>query len=112
MNEYIYTILICLNHLSEDHFYGIETLLDTLQGAQTPRIIKDHLQDIPEYGELSAVLREHLNYMVDWMIDKRYILQTRGMHPVLHPTYNGLHYSDVMTESQLIQMAKILQEIQ
>ena len=38
------------------------------------------------------------------------MLKTRGKYPVLHSTYEGLHYSEVITEEKLKEFKKYLEE--
>ena len=44
---------------------------------------------------------EDVNNLINWLIRKGFILQTKGQYPVLHPTYKGLHYNEIMTSQQL-----------
>ena len=46
--------------------------------------------------------------VVDWMISEHYILKTKGKYPVLHSTYEGLHYSESITEAKLKKLKKQL----
>ena len=48
--------------------------------------------------------------MITWLITNGYILKTKGQYPVLHPTYNGIHYAEIMTEKQLKKLKKYLDE--
>ena len=43
------------------------------------------------------------------LITNNYILKTKDQYPVLHPTYNGMHYAEKMTEKQLKQLKKYLE---
>lgn len=53
------------------------------------------------YGKLSGVKREDVEFLVEWLIENGFILKTKGMYPVLHPTYNGNHYSEIITRQKL-----------
>ena len=44
------------------------------------------------------------------MITQQLILQTKERYPVLHSTYNGLHYSEFITEDKLKKLRKFLVE--
>ena len=46
--------------------------------------------------------------IIEWLIDVDFILITKGQYPVLHPTYNGNHYNEVMTKSLLNKLLKVL----
>ena len=44
------------------------------------------------------------------MIKEHYTLKTKGQYPVLHSTYEGLHYSESITEGKLKKLRKHLEE--
>lgn len=48
-----------------------------------------------------ALKRDDVQFLVEWLIENEYIRQTRGPYPVLHPTYNGKHYGEVITRQKL-----------
>ena len=56
---------------------------------------------MPEYNALHKVDREDLITIIEWLIENKFILQTKGKYPVLHPTYEGMHYSETMTQNKL-----------
>ena len=62
------------------------------------------------FGKLKTIDREDLEFIVDWLIEKKYVLETKERYPVLHPTYNGIHYGKTMKKSQLIDLKKRLEE--
>ena len=101
--------LQCLSHISEKHFYGVTVLIDVLRGSQSKRITEAKLNEVAEYGKLGAVNREDLNVIVDWLIENHFILQTKGMYPVLHPTYEGTHYSETITDKMLVKLRNKLE---
>jgi DNA helicase-4 len=45
---------------------------------------------------------------VEWLIEQNFILKTKGMYPVLHPTYNGQHYAETMTTAKLKKLSEYL----
>ena len=104
----VHTILQCLLHVSEKKYYGITTLVDVLRGAQSKKIFEAGLNRIPEYGSLKGVSREELTAIVEWLVENHYILKTKGMYPVLHPTYDGMHYDEKITTNQLRKPADYL----
>ena len=64
---------------------------------------------MPEYGALKDLYREDLMTIIDWLIDNHYLLKTQHpMYPVLHPTYEGLHYSETITKNQLQKLNQLL----
>lgn len=105
-SEHIYIILKCLSEISEKHYYGITMLTDVLRGSNNKRIHKDKLYDTSCYGSLSDVKREQIVSIIEWLIKQKYILQTKGLYPVLHPTYEGIHYSETITEGKIKKLAK------
>ncbi len=101
LNEVVHTILQCLSHISEKRYYGITILIDVLRGSQSKRVAEAKLNEILEYGKLNRISRDDLNIVVEWLIENHFILQTKGQYPVLHPTYEGTHYSETMTDKLL-----------
>lgn len=101
LNDTVYTILQCLANVSAKRYYGISVLTDILRGANSQRIKSAALDGIPEYGALKHIRREVLVSIIEWLIEQRFILKTKGTYPVLHPTYDGLHYAETMTNAKL-----------
>lgn len=108
LNEIVYTILQALSHVSEKRYYGTTILVDILRGSQSKRILDAELNSIPEYNSLGQVERDDLTFIIDWLIENKFILQTKGKYPVLHPTYEGMHYSEAMTQNKLQKLQKAL----
>ncbi len=111
LNSIACTILNCLNHISVRHYYGISMLTDVLRGANHQRIIASGLDKVAEYGKLEDVSREDVIAIIEWLIDNHYILRTKhSMYPVLHPTYDGMHYDETMTIGKLKKLHNKLTE--
>lgn len=110
LNEIVYTSLSALQHISAIHYYGVTMLLDVLHGSATKRLFEARLNAIPEYGLLASIPREELKAIIEWLISNHFILKTKEHYPVLHPTYNGMHYGEKMTEGQLKKLKKYLEE--
>ena len=85
-------------------------LIDVLQGERTKRLLDAKLNTISQFGSLASLSKEELYAMISWLIKNNYILKTKGQYPVLHPTYNGMHYAETMSEKQLKQLKKYLEE--
>ena len=83
------------------HFYGTTTLCEVLHGNTKQKLSKAGLDNVPEYGLYSDVTFEDLRGVVEWLINEHYILQTKGQYPVLHSTYEGLHYAETITSGKL-----------
>lgn len=94
-------VLKTLTDVSEKKFYGSTILVDILRGSKSKKLTANGLDRIDGYGKLSAVRREDVEYIVDWLIENGFIRKTKGPYPVLHPTYNGQHYSEVITRQKL-----------
>lgn len=110
LNDIVYTILQCLFHMSEKKYYGVTMLIDILRGANSKRILSSRLDKIPEYGKLRHVFRDDLSTIIEWMIDNHFILKTKHpRYPVLHPTYDGMHYNETMTVNKLKTLLKLLE---
>ena len=109
LNEVLQITLSALNNVSQKHYYGITTLTDVLRGSSSKKILNAGLDSVAEYGKLSLISREDVTAIIGWLIENKYILQTKSQYPVLHPTYNGIHYNEVITRGQLIKLQKYMQ---
>ena len=102
LNDIVYTVLQCLSHISEKRYYGINILADVLRGANSKRITDAKLDELPEYGKLKRVRRDNLITIIEWLIENHFILKTKHpTYPVLHPTYEGMHYDETITANKL-----------
>lgn len=109
LNDVLYTVLHCLSHISEKKYYGITVLVDVLRGSKSKKIMAAGLNHIAEYASLKEIDRESLVVIIEWAIDNHFILQTKGMYPVLHPTYEGTHYNETITANKLKKLLDYLQ---
>ena len=110
LNDTVFTILQCLSNVSAKRYYGISVLTDILRGANSQKIKSAELDRIPEYGTLKHIRREILVNIIDWLIEQKFILKTKGTYPVLHPTYDGVHYAETMTNAKLKKLQVYLME--
>ena len=108
LNDTIYQIIKCLLHVSTTKYYGISYLVDVLRGANSIKINETKAYKIPEYGILKNFERDELLIIINWMINKRLILKTKSLYPVLHPTNEGINYKDYITVRDLKNLQKIL----
>lgn len=109
LDEIVHMILQCYYHISETKYYGVHRLVDVLRGAHSKQVVNAYLDKVPEYGALKDLCREDLMTIIDWLIDNHYLLKTQHpMYPVLHPTYEGLHYSETITKNQLQKLNQLL----
>lgn len=105
----LYTVLHCLSHISEKKYYGITVLVDVLRGSKSKKIMDAGLNHLAEYASLKEIDRKSLVAIIEWAIDNHFILQTKGMYPVLHPTYEGTHYNETITANKLKKLLDYLQ---
>ncbi|MCD7955248.1 MAG: UvrD-helicase domain-containing protein [Lachnospiraceae bacterium] len=109
LNDVIFTVLQALQNVSLKRYYGVTMLTDILAGHSNKRIIDRKLDQIPEYASLKDLSYEEIQAIIFWMISEHYILRTREEYPVLHSTYEGLHYSEFITEAKLKKLRKYLE---
>ena len=111
LNYIVYTILKCLNNISEEKYFGITTLVDVLRGSESKKIYKYNLNEVSGYGELKIISREDLNAIIEWLIDNHFMLKTNHpRYPVLHPTYEGKNYAENITAAKLKKLKSYLEE--
>ena len=108
LNVVIYNIVKVLQDISLIRFYGITILCDVIRGSNSKRVIDNDLNGIKGYGIYKKLPDEMLKTIIEWMISEHYILQTKGQYQVLHSTYEGLHYSETISERKLKQLRKEL----
>ena len=102
LNDIVHTVLQCLSHISEKHYYGINILADVLRGANSKRIADAELDKLPEYGKLRQLRRDDLITIIEWLLENHFILKTKHpIYPVLHLTYEGMHYDETITTNKL-----------
>lgn len=110
LNEVVFTILKALQNMSRDKYFGETVFVSILRGVATKKIVVNELQNISEFGSLSEMSQDTLFSIVDWMLSEKLMLKTKGNYPVLHSTYEGLHYSEFVTVHKLKKLKKILEE--
>ncbi len=92
LNELIFTVVKALQNVSRVRFYGVRMLMDILMGTNTKRVLDNNLHKIPEFGALKELHYDTVQSIIEWMISEHLILKTKERYPVLHSTYEGLHY--------------------
>ena len=110
LNEMLYTIVNALQNVSKEKYFGVTILTDVLRGRNTKRIYENRLHLVKEFGALKDLPHDTVVAVIDWMISEKLILKTKGKYPVLHSTYEGLHYSEIVTELKLKRLKKYLEE--
>lgn len=110
LNDVVYTILQCLSRISEKHFYSISILVDILRGTTSKQLLKQDLENILEYGKLKRYSQEDLICIIEWLIENHFILKTKNSkYPVIHPTYDGIHYDEIITSKKLKKLQELLE---
>lgn len=110
LNDVVFTIVKALQNMSKDRFYGAKVLADILSGTESEKVVKNKLYLIPEFSALSDMSYDTIQSTIDWMIKQHLILKTKESYPVLHSTYDGLHYSEFITEGKLKKLKQFLEE--
>ena len=101
LNYVVHTILQCVSNISEKQYYGVTVIVDILRGSQNQRIKTKDFDQLEQYGLLKSISREDLEIIIEWLIENHFLLKTKGMYPVLHPTYDGIHYDEKITVGNL-----------
>lgn len=109
LNDVVFITLKALQNISAIRYYGINMLIDVLKGVETERIIKNKLDNVPEFGALKELPRDSVQAVVEWLILQHMILKTKENYPVLHSTYVGLHYAEVMTSGKLNKLKQYIE---
>lgn len=110
LNEVIFTVVKALQNVSRNNFYGVKMLADVLKGTVSEKVFERKLQNVAEFGALREMPYETITSIIDWMISEHFILKTREKYPVLHSTYDGLHYAEKITVKKLKKIKKYLEE--
>ena len=110
LNDVVFIIVKALQNMSRNRFFGIKVLSDILSGTESEKVVKNNLGQIPEFRELSDMSYDTIQATIEWMITQHLILKTKERYPVLHSTYDGLHYSEFITEGKLKKLKKYLEE--
>ena len=108
LNDVIFISLKALQNVSRVKFFGLTVLCAVLRGSEMKRLSVNNLDKLPEYGAYRDFSVDEVKTIVEWMISEHLILQTKGKYPVLHSTYEGLHYSETITENKLKKLFRIL----
>lgn len=102
------TALQCLVSISAEKYYNDTILIRTLRGSSDQRILQNKLYLVPEYGGLSYLDRALIRKTLNWLIEKHFIIETKGAWPVLHITNQGLHYKEHMTPRNMKSLLDLL----
>ena len=110
LNDVVFTIVKALQNVSRERYFNEKTLVDVLVGTETEKVFKNNLSKVSEFRALRELPYDTVQAVVEWMITQHLILKTKERYPVLHSTYDGLHYSEFITEGKLRKLKKYLEE--
>ena len=110
LNIVIYDLLCALQDVSKIRYYGVWMLIDVVRGTENKRIFDNKLNNLSCFGSYKEMSKEIIHTIIEWLIKEHYILKTKGRYPVLHSTYEGLHYNESITENKLRKLKKRLEE--
>ncbi len=108
LNNLIFTVVKALQNISRVRYFGVTVLAEVLKGTVSRKIFENKLDKLPEFGALQDMPYDTIKSVIEWMIGEHLILKTKERYPVLHSTYEGLHYSEVMTEGKLKRLKEYL----
>jgi DNA helicase-4 len=110
LNDVVFTVVKALQNVSRTRFYNVKVLTDVLSGTGSEKVVKNNLGQVPEFGALKEMPYDTVQAIIEWMISQHLMLKTREKSPLLHSTYDGLHYSEVITVGKLNKLKKYLEE--
>ena len=103
-------LLQCLEHISEHRFYGLTVLIATVRGGNRKQMRAGNLFEVPEYNRYPEMSRDDMRAIVQWMLDNHYMLRTKERYPKLHPTYEGRHFEEMVTEAIMQDLNSYLED--
>lgn len=110
LNDVVFNTIKALQNISKVKYYGVTVICDFLRGSKNKKIV-NNLESISEYGIYKHFSVMEMKTIVEWMISENYIHKTVGKYPVLHSTYEGLHYSESITEDKIKKLKKCLDNL-
>lgn len=111
LNHLLFIVVKALQNISKVRYYGVTVLAEVLKGIDSRKIVENKLDKLPEFGALQDMPYETIKAVIEWMITEHLILKTKGKYPVLHSTYEGLHYSEMITKGKLHKLKKYLEDV-
>ena len=111
LNDALYSVICAVQDISRIRYYGMTLLCDFLRAAENYKITDNGLDKLPQYGIFKKYSYYTIRSIVEWMISEHYLLQTKGNYPVLHSTYEGLHYSESINEGKLKRLKRYLEVV-
>lgn len=81
ITEQAQMILSCIARLNER--FGIKTVIDTLRGSKSERLLKLGLNRIKTYGVMSGIPEKRIRDIINHMVLQEYLLLTNSEFPVV-----------------------------
>lgn len=110
LNDIVYTVVCGLQNVSKERFFSEKVLADVLCGIGSEKVVKNNLASLTEFGIFKDIQYDVVQAVIEWMISQHLILKTKERYPVLHSTYDGLHYSEFITEGKLKKLKRYIEE--
>lgn len=110
LNNIVYNILQTLSDLSLEYFYNVNEFINVLRGINSDLVVKRKLNNIEGYSSLNYLSREEIILIINYLLNKHYMLRTRGHNPVLHLTNLGYNYKDYLSFKDLNNIKNILED--
>ena len=109
LNRALVQTLQCLSDVSMRRFVSREMLIDLLRDTENPALKQARIPRPEDAGALRQLEREDAERLIHWLVERGYILETRGAHPVLHPTYQGRHLHETISGRQIAYLKRFLE---
>ncbi|MDO4711127.1 MAG: UvrD-helicase domain-containing protein [Peptostreptococcaceae bacterium] len=103
-------VLEAVDEISQIHFFGITITTAVLKEYKNKKIQEYRLDKLNAYGRLKHIDHDTIETTLRWLIENDYLLQRKGLYPVLHMTHKGNHYKELITTPQLKSLLNILQK--
>lgn len=101
LNNVVHIVISGHQNVNRSRYFGMTTLIEVLRGSDSAKVKKYKLNEVKEYGLLRRLSYGDIKVIIEWMLDEHYLLKTTGQYPVLHSTYEGLHYAESLTAKKL-----------
>ncbi len=109
LNRTLYIILHALINISTKRYFGIRTLVEVLRGSKNKKVINNELDQVLEYGALKEYTYDEIKIMIEWLIEKGFILRTKEKYPVLHITAKGIRYGEEIKPAMMKELQQRLE---
>ncbi|HWQ78869.1 MAG TPA: DNA helicase RecQ [Anaerovoracaceae bacterium] len=95
-------ILSCVKRSGQR--YGVKTIIDTLRGSKTEKLMRLHLNEQSTYGIMKDTREPRLREMINFLILNEYLYITNDEYPVLRL---GIREKEILIERKMLKMKVI-----